>query len=82
MISRLSSQRKYLKYPKQRYDGGPKNQFWSTVTPFLSNNNRCNIMLYVNNTIVSDLVAVANIFNKYFTDIADNIGFNDPISVD
>ena len=38
-------------------------------------------MLYVNDAIVNDLVAVANIFNKYFTYIAYDIGFNDPIPV-
>ena len=79
---RLSSQRKYF---KQRCDGGPKSQnFWPTIKPFLSNKNRnmSNIMLCENDAIVNDLVSVANIFNKYFTDIADKIGFNDPIPVD
>ena len=81
---RLSSQRKYF---KQRCDGGPKSQnFWPTIKPFLSNKNRnmiytC-IMLCENDTIVNELVSVANIFNKYFTDITDKIGFNDPIPVD
>ena len=38
-------------------------------------------MLYVSDAIVNVLVAVVNIFNKYFTDIAYDIGFNDSIPV-
>ena len=32
--------------------------------------------------IVDDLVAVVKVFNKFFKDIFDNIGFSDPILVD
>ena len=52
--------------------------------PFLSNNNRnmSIIILCENCAIANDLVSVANSFNKYLTDIANKIGFNDSIPVD
>ena len=61
-----------------------KSKFLAYNKTVLSNKKRnmSNIMLCENDTIVNDLVSVANIFNKYFTDIADKIGFNDPIPVD
>ena len=76
---RLSSQRKYF---EQRCEGGPKNQhFWPTIKPFVNNKGKSNkdIILCENDDIISHPNEVANIFNEYFTAIADEIGFNDPI---
>ena len=76
---RLSSQHKYF---EQRCDGGPKNQhFWPTVKPFITYKCKSNkdIILCENNNIIYDPNEVANIFNNYFTAMADGIGFNDPI---
>ena len=76
---RLSSQRKYF---KQRCEGGPKNQhFWPTIKPFVNNKSNSNkdIILCENDNIISHPNEVANIFNDYFTAIADEIGFDDPI---
>ena len=76
---RLSSQRKYF---EQRCDGGPKNQhFWPTIKPFITNKCKSNkdIILCENDNIINHPSEVANIFNDYFTVIADGIGFNDPI---
>ena len=37
------------------------------------------IMLSKNNSIISESESVAKIFNKYFNEIAEGIGFNYPI---
>ena len=76
---RLSSQCKYF---EQRCEGGPKNQhFWPTIKPFVNNKGKSNkdIILCGNDNIISHPNEVANIFNEYFTAIADEIGFDDPI---
>ena len=39
-------------------------------------------MLCDNDEIVTDSNSVANIFKKYFMEMADSIGFNDPIPFD
>ena len=79
MKLRLSSQRKYF---EQRCEGGPKNQhFWSTIKPFVKSKGKSNkdIILCENDDSISHPNEVANIFNEYFTAIADEIGFDDPI---
>ena len=76
---RLSSQRKYF---EQRCEGGPKNQhFWPTIKPFVNNKGKSNkdITLCENDNIINHPNEVVNIFNEYFTAIADEIGFDDPI---
>ena len=67
---------------QKRCKGGPKNQhFWPTIKPFISSRHDTNIdiMLCENDSIISESETVAKIFNKYFNEIADGIGFNDPI---
>ena len=62
-----------------------KNQsFWPTIKPFLTikNQSNGNIMLCDNDETVTDSISVVNIFNEYFMEIADSIGFNDPIPSD
>ena len=73
------SQKQYF---TERCEGGPKNQhFWPTIKPFISSRHDTNIdiMLCENDSIISESETVAKIFNKYFNEIADGIGFNDPI---
>ena len=36
-------------------------------------------MLCANDSIISESESVAKIFNKYFNEIVEGIGFNDPI---
>ena len=76
------SQRQYF---AERCDGGPKNQhFWPTIKPFI--NSKChvqeNIILREKDDIVNDAKSVTKIFNEYFTGIASDIGFYDPIPDD
>ena len=72
---RLSSQRKYF---EQRCDG---QHFWPTIKPFISNKCKSNkdIISCENDNIINHPNEVVNVFNDYFTAIADGIGFNDPI---
>ena len=58
-----------------------KNQhFWPTIKLFISSRHDTNIdMLCENDSITSESETVAKIFNKYFNEIADGIGFNDLI---
>ena len=39
-------------------------------------------MLFDNDRLITDTKQVADVFNRYFTDIAQGIGFNDPIPHD
>lgn len=76
---RRVSQRKYF---AERCDGGPRSkQFWTTIKPFI-NTKMCsnpNVILCENDTMVSDPLAVAKVFNKHFVSAASTIGFADPI---
>ena len=79
---RLKSRRKYF---AERCDGGIRNQkFWPTIKPFLSSkvNSQNNIILCENDCIISDAEEMAKVFNEYFAEIADGIGFSDPIPDD
>ena len=69
-------------YFAERCEGGPKNQhFGATIKPFISPRHYANIdiMLSENNSIITESESVTKIFNKYFNEIAEGIGFNDPI---
>ena len=73
----MRSKKQYL---TERCEGGPKNQhFWPTIKPFISSRHTANtdIMLCENDSIISESESVAKIFNKYFNEIAEGIGFND-----
>lgn len=53
--------------------------FWQVVKPFMTNNiKNCNsnITLYENDTIISNASDVANVFNKYFINVAND--FSEP----
>ena len=73
-------------YFQERCEGGEKNQhFWKTVKPFLSakySNSSNSISLLENNTIITDVREVCDLFNTYFKTIADHIGFNHEIPDD
>ena len=58
-----------------------KKHFWPTIKPFISSRHTANtdIMLCENDSIISKSESVAKIFNKYFYEIAEGIGFNDLI---
>ena len=80
--AKLKSQRQYF---SERCDGGSKNQhFWPTIKPFISSkcNLKENIILRGEDGIINDATSVAKIFNEYFTKIAFDIGYNDPIPDD
>ena len=58
-------------------------QFWSTVSPFISDKNKradSKIILQEGEETIVDNLKVANVFNDYFCDIALNIGFDDSIT--
>ena len=76
------AKRSKKQYFTERCEGGPKNQhFWATIKPFISPKHNANIdiMLGENDLIITESESVAKIFNKYFNEIAEGIGFNDPI---
>jgi hypothetical protein len=58
--------------------GGAKTaDFWDTVKPYLSNKNKTamsKIILNENENIISENENVAEIFNNFFTNVAENIG--------
>ena len=68
-------------YFAERCNGGSKNQhFWKTVKPLFGSKNSQNtnhITLHEDHGIISDQTEVCEIFNKYFSNIADDIGFSD-----
>jgi hypothetical protein len=64
---------------------GPKTgkEFWGAVKPLISNkymSSNDNIMLLENEQIIREPSELCNLFNDYFTHIAQDIGINDPIS--
>ena len=76
---RLSSQRKYF---EQRCEDGPKNlHFWPIIKPFVNSKGKSNkdIISSEIDNIISNPNEVVNICNEYFTVIAGEIGFDDPI---
>ena len=78
MKAKLKSQREYF---AERCDGGPKNQrFWPTIKPFI--NSKCHVQENIILREKDDIVNDNKNFNEYFTGIASDIGFNDPIPDD
>ena len=73
-------------YFRERYDGGPKKQkFWTTIRPFITDKNafHCNkITLQEVDKIITDTQEICEIFNAFFTSVANNIGFDDTIPPD
>ena len=73
-------------YFRERCDGGPKKQkFWRTIKPFITDKNafHCNkIILQEGDKIVTDTQEICEIFNAFFTSVANNIGFDDTIPSD
>ena len=69
-------------YFYERCAGGPKSKdFWPTIKPFLSkkgSDGGNEVILCENEKIVSDQTEVCNIFNKYFVNVAKDIGNNSP----
>ena len=75
-----------LTYFRERCDGGPKNQsFWRTIKPFMSDKSGSldnKIILQEDDKVISDTQEKCEIFNTYFTSVANNIGFDDSIPPD
>ena len=73
-------------YFRERCDGGPKKQkFWTTIRPFITDKNafHCNkITLQEGDKIITDTQEICEIFNAFFTSVANNIGFDDTIPPD
>ena len=73
------------KYFQDRCENNNKpHEFWKTMKPFLSDKNKNvgdNIMLRENDRIICKPEDVCNVFNDFYTNIADNIGFDDSIPV-
>ena len=55
--------------------------FWHCIKPFLSQKtrNHDNIILKEDNSIITDTKEICNIFNEFFSTVADDIGINDSI---
>lgn len=57
-------------------------QFWNTIKPFIPSSSRPgkeNISLLHDDKVTSDPTKVCNIFNEYFSNVADSIGNETPI---
>ena len=56
--------------------------FWKIIKPFITDKHCLSdehIMLRENNTLITNTVDVCNVFNDYFTNVANTIGFQDKI---
>ena len=75
-----------LAYFRERCDGGPKNQsFWRTIKPFMSDKSSSfgdRIILQEGDKIINNTHEICEIFNTYFTSVANNIRFDDSIPPD
>jgi hypothetical protein len=66
-------------YFLERCGGGPKSKdFWPTIKPFLSNKckNEQKTVLEEENQVISDTKEVCDIFNNFFSNVANDIGKN------
>ena len=70
-------------YFSERCDGGPKKQtFWKTIKPFITDKNAFHnnkIILQEGDQIITDTQEICEIFNAFFTSVANDIGFDDTI---
>ena len=75
-----------LAYFRERCDGGPRNQsFWRTIKTFMSDKSSSfgdKIILQEGDKIINNTHEICEIFNTYFTSVANNIGFDDSIPPD
>lgn len=75
-----------LNYFRERCDGGPKSQsFWKTIKPFMTDKSTSHtnqIILQEDGKIINNPNEICEIFNTYFTSVANNIGFDDSIPPD
>ena len=82
LYSRLDRLAQRQSSPFSTEAGGPKSKdFWPTIKPFLSkkgSDGGNEVILCENEKIVSDQTEVCNIFNKYFVNVAKDIGNNSP----
>ena len=66
-----------LAYFRERCDGGPKNQsIWRTNKPLMSDKSSYfgdKIIIQETDKIINDMHEIYEIFNTYFTPVADNI---------
>ena len=73
-------------YFSERCDGGPKKQtFWKTIKPFITDKNAFHnnkIILQEGDQIITDTQKICEIFNAFFTSVANDIGFDDTIPPD
>ena len=73
-------------YFSERCDGGPKKQtFWKTIKPFITDKNAFHnnkIILQEGDQIITDTQEICEIFNTFFTSVANDIGFDDTIPPD
>ena len=60
-------------------DCGTKNQYFWPTNKLISNKD---VMLFENDYFIADILQVANVLNKQFNEIAQGIGFIDPIPND
>ena len=69
-------------YFNNKCNSGNKNDFWSVMKPFYSSKFKTgndNLILRVDETLITDPSDVCESFNKFFTSAATNIGFADNI---
>ena len=73
-------------YFSERCDGGPKKQtFWKTIKPFITDKNAFHnnkIIFQEGDQIITDTQKICEIFNAFFTSVANDIGFDDTIPLD
>ena len=79
-VSKLGRGKKAV-FRRTMWRRSKKSTFLATTKPFISPRHYANIdiMLSENNSMITESESVAKIFNKYFKEIAEGIGFNDPI---
>ena len=73
-------------YFSERCDGGPKKQtIWKTIKPFITDKNAFHnnkIILQEGDQIIKDTQEICEIFNAFFTSVANGIGFDGTIPPD
>ena len=85
LTTSINKQSKLIYFREICY-GGPQNQsFWKTIKPVISDKSLTHgkqVNRQEGDKIISDTNEICEIFNTYFTSVANNIGFDESIQPD
>ena len=77
LVNKLKKKSESIYFSERCVGGSKTADFWTTIKPFFSKKgtkDKCKIVLNENEDLVTETPKVTEIFNNFFTHVADNIG--------